>query len=150
MILHADLVVTSMDSALEFYCTKLGFSIIDDTTIHGTLPGYLSDGAYNAVRLVLIRVSRVGAMIELQEFKNDSLVSVQTIVRPLNSGQISILVSDLQGHISNAKENGLYPESDLFSVVLPRQGPCNIVFYRDPDGNRIEFVQVTQSSLRQS
>jgi hypothetical protein len=36
------------------------------------------------------------------------------------------------------------PISEVFLVRLPKQGSCNIVFYEDPDGNRLEFVEVTQ------
>jgi len=144
MVLHADLFVKSMDIALEFYCNKLGFLLVDDAVVHGPLIQCLSSGMYDAARLVLLRVSPVGAMIELQEFQTDSALSRDSQKALHRTGLVSILVANLDSHISNAKSRGLEPASEIFRVTLPRQGSCHVVFYEDPDGNRIEFLHVPQ------
>lgn len=37
VILHVDLFVRSMQTALDFYCDKLGFSVFDDAVLDGPL-----------------------------------------------------------------------------------------------------------------
>src|SRR5262245_40645537 len=93
MVLHADLFVRSMELALEFYCRKLGFSVVDDLIVRGPLVENLSSGLYDEIRLVLLRVSPVGAMIELQEFRPDSALTADAVGSPLQIGLVSILVS---------------------------------------------------------
>ena len=142
MVLHADLFVRSMDDALDFYCNKLGFLVVDDAMVRGALIQCLSSGMYDAARLVLLRVSPVGAMIELQEFQADGALTGDRQKTPNRTGLVSILVANLDSHIRRARSRGLEPTSDVFAVTLPRQGSCHVVFYEDPDGNRIEFLQV--------
>ena len=144
MVLHADLFVRSMDNALDFYCDKLGFLVVDDAMVRGPLIQYLSSGMYDAARLVLLRVSAVGAMIELQEFQADSESTGYRQKTPNWTGVVSILVANLGSHIGRVRSRGLEPTSDIFVVTLPRQGSCHVVFYEDIDGNRIEFLQVQQ------
>src|SRR5689334_17573162 len=95
MVLHADLFVRSMDVALEFYCNKLGFLVVDDTTVRGPLIQWISSGMYDAARLVLLRVSLMGAMIELQQFQPDSALPGDSQETPNRAGLVSILVANL-------------------------------------------------------
>lgn len=142
MILHVDLFVRSMETALDFYCNKLGFSVFEDALLNGALVRRVSDGHYDALRLVLIRSSTVGAMIELQEFQPDSALTADALGCPLRKGWISILVPDLQAHINSMREHHLHPVSETFVVKLPRTRACEAVFYKDPDGNDLEFLQI--------
>jgi len=131
-----------MQIALDFYCTKLGFSIFEDALLDGPLIRKISDGHYDAVRLVLIRNSTVGAMIELQEFQPDSALTENALVQPLRKGWVSILVPDLRAHINNIRQHGVHPVSKIFVVKLPKSRACEAIFYRDPDGNDLEFLQI--------
>jgi catechol 2,3-dioxygenase-like lactoylglutathione lyase family enzyme len=145
MILHADLYVRSMELALEFYCGKLGFTVIDDSTVQGLLSRHVSDNQCDELRLVLLRVSPVGAMIELVELKFRPEVAPNTVLE--RTGWISILVPNLDAHIRRMREVGLEPTSPVFKVELPRGGVSQIVFFQDPDGNNLEFLQVMKNSM---
>jgi catechol 2,3-dioxygenase-like lactoylglutathione lyase family enzyme len=145
MVLHADLCVRSMDAALEFYCSKLGFSCVDDALLKGPMIEYRSHGLYSAMRVVLLRVSSVGAMIELQEYQSDSSPTTKSLEYLLQAGMVSILVADLDSHIKMARNKGVFPASEVFLVQLPRQGHCKVAFYNDLDGNILEFVQMTHA-----
>ena len=143
MILHADLMVQSMDTALEFYCDKLGFSVVDESVVRGSIVQHVSHGCYEGLRLALLRVSPVGAMIELVEFKPESALTSSAL--PLRAGWITILIADLNAHINRMKRKGVDPTSEIFTVELPKSGACKVVFYKDPDGNDLEFLQVLKS-----
>jgi catechol 2,3-dioxygenase-like lactoylglutathione lyase family enzyme len=142
MILHVDLFVRSMEVALDFYCRKLGFSVVEDALLDGPLIRRISDGCYDALRLVLIRSSTVGAMIELQEFQPDSALTQNASAVALRKGFVSILIPDLRAHINNMREYDLEPVSEIFVVKLPQSRACEAIFYRDPDGNDLEFLQI--------
>ena len=140
-VAHADLFVRDMGVAIEFYCDKLGFSIVDDGYITGPSVRHLSDGLYETVRLVLLRVSRGGAMIELQEYQPESaLTRYASEVKP-QPAWVSIQVANLDLHIEQLSEKGVYPSSDRFSVRLSRGRGCEAVIYRDPDRNGLEFLE---------
>jgi catechol 2,3-dioxygenase-like lactoylglutathione lyase family enzyme len=145
MILHADLFVRSMEPALEFYCGKLGFTVIDDSTVQGLLAHHVSGNRVDELRLVLLRVSPVGAMIELVELASRPEVALSAA--PARGGWVSILVPNLDAHTRRWREVGLEPTSPVFKVALPRSGVSQIVFYKDPDGNDLEFVQVMKNSV---
>jgi catechol 2,3-dioxygenase-like lactoylglutathione lyase family enzyme len=141
VVVHADLFVRSMDVALDFYCSKLGFSVVDDGYISGPSVRNLSNGLYETVRLVLLRVSRVGAMIELQEFQPDSALTGDAAEAKRQTAWVSIQVADLDAHIDRLRKRGAYPSSERFAVRLSRGRGCEAVFYRDPDGNGLEFLE---------
>jgi catechol 2,3-dioxygenase-like lactoylglutathione lyase family enzyme len=142
MILHVDLFVRSMDTALNFYCNKLGFSVFEDSLLNGPIIRRVSEGHYEALRLVLIRSSTVGAMIELQEFQPESALTETAPAWPLRKGWISILVPDLRTHIENMRRYGVHADSGIFVVKLSKSRACEAVFYKDPDGNDLEFLQI--------
>jgi catechol 2,3-dioxygenase-like lactoylglutathione lyase family enzyme len=141
MVLHVDFFVRSMQRSLEFYCDRLGFSVVDETLLRGAIVHSISSGAYDEVKLLLLRASPLGAMIELLELQEDSATDSNAPRAPLATGAVSILVPDLEAHISRAKAKGVDPVSDVFTVDLPQRGCCRLVFYEDPDGNRLEFIQ---------
>lgn len=143
MVLHADLFVSAMNDALDFYCTKLGFALVDDSIIRGPIVISLSRGTFAEARLVLLRISRSGALLELQQFQAASALTANSDLVPERS-LVTFLVADLHAQIARIKDNGLSPSSEIFVVSLPRQGSCEVVFYEDPDGNRLEFIQMRQ------
>lgn len=142
MVLHVDLFVRSMEVALVFYCEKLGFSIVDDALLNGPLIQRVSQGHFDALRLVLLSTSTVGAMIELQEFQPDSALTEGAQSYSLRKGWVSILVRDLRQHIATLRGHDIHPVSEIFQVTLRRTRTCEVVFYKDPDGNDLEFLQI--------
>jgi catechol 2,3-dioxygenase-like lactoylglutathione lyase family enzyme len=141
MVLHADLFVSSMSAALEFYCEKLGFSVVDDAILRGPIVVNLSRGAFDEVRLVLLQVSRSGALIELQEFQSASGRKGHTLDLVPQRSLVTFLVANLAAHVERTQRGGLQPSSEIFVVDLPKRGRCKVIFYDDPDGNRLEFIE---------
>jgi len=131
-----------MDAALEFYTGKLGFTVVEDSIVRGPLAQSASSGLCDAMRLVLLRVSRIGAMIELLEFQDDAGPIAQRRSFSRLGGGISILVPDTENYVKEMRRKGLNPASEMFSIMT-KQGRCRVVFYEDPDGNRLEMIQVS-------
>lgn len=143
MLFHSDLFVSSMERSLRFYSARLGFRVVEDSTVRGDLVRYVSRGRYDAMRLVLLKVSRVGAMIELLEFERPSEEPYDFEIAPYH-GCITVLVEDLDGKIRELREQGVEPSSEIYEVGLPNVGASRVVFYADPDGHAIEFLQLVE------
>lgn len=139
MIIHTDFFVSSMKASLEFYCDKLGFSVCEDVVLNGAMVRRLSHSAHEKMRLVLLRVASVGSMIELVEFHSNP-ATPSNFARPL--GSVSILVSNLQDHMSRLLERGVNANNEIFDMALPISGHFKVAFCYDPDGNCVEFVEM--------
>ncbi|MCX8129440.1 MAG: VOC family protein [Clostridia bacterium] len=139
MLLHVDIFVDSMEKMLKFYVDLLGMQVIDDAVLKGDLVRFVSKNKYDAYRVVLLQVSKMGSMVELIEYLGDSSCSLKKAKEPVT---ITILVSSIELKIKQLQNYGIYPVSDVFQVELPRVGKSRIVFYEDPEGNMIEFLQM--------
>src|SRR5262249_52481666 len=121
---------------------------IDEGHVRGPLVESLSRGEFSEARLALLRVSRSGAMIELQEFQAASALTGGPGKLVPDRSLITILVSDLAARVEELQRKGVHPSSEIFTVDLQKQGRCNVVFYEDPDGNRLEFIETAPSERR--
>lgn len=141
MILHADLFVDSMTRSLAFY-GALGFEVIDDTVVDGALPRHVSDGHYDAVRLVLLRVSAMGTQIELLELLERSRRTAGPR-RPTSphAGRLGVLVADLARAIERLREIGAEPTGPALRLDVPGVGAATTIAIDDPDGHALLLVQ---------
>ncbi len=153
-LLHVDLVVQAIERSLPFYVDALGFTVVEDSTVEGEVPRFLSDGRHDSVRLVFLQSTRFGAMVELLEFPGEQGDTIGKTaergddpLRPSGCGtglsSISFLVDDMGQVVTRLESRGVSPLTDPLRVDLPRLGTSSVVFVQDPDGNRIELVEVT-------
>ena len=137
-VVHVDLVVRSIELAMQFYGNLLDLSVADDGIVEGPVVEYLSGNQSFRMRLVLLKVAPAGSMIELIEFLQPVIPVPTDPFR--NRTSISVFVGNLVPVLQRAAEHGLYPESEVMSVWLPKTGQHEIVFFRDPDGYLLELV----------
>lgn len=141
-LIHADYYVSSMEKSLEFYVARLGFSVVRDAVIEGDLPRHVSKGAFEAMRLVLLSSSRGSAGVELVQFQGTESSPGFRVIP--HQGNVTFLVENVRDLIARLTTCGIKPENEIAEVMIPRVGRSEIVFFRDPDGHAIEFVQVSQ------
>jgi catechol 2,3-dioxygenase-like lactoylglutathione lyase family enzyme len=134
-----------MDASLAFYVGKLGCKVADDTIVRGSLVRFVSQGHYDAMRLVLLKVSSIGSMIELLEFQGDSALGKGRFQPAPHQGSITIMVDELNAWMASLAAQGLEPASDIFEVSTTKLGNSRIVFYFDPDGHMLEFFEARKS-----
>lgn len=139
MILHTDMFVRSIDKSLDFYVGCLGFEVVEDTIVSGGLVKYVSNGKYSKYRLVLLKVAFGSAMIELLEYLDTNETVSEDM---LSKSNITILVDSIDMKIEELKRMSLMPISEVFTVHTPKFGESKIVFFKDPDGNEIEFLEM--------
>lgn len=139
MLIHVDVFVKSMDEMLEFYSEKFGMKVVDDALISGDMVRFVSHNKYETYRLVLLQISKIGAMLELIQFIGEEKNQVNL---PRSSVTISLLVLSLEEKMKQLKEKGVMPISDSYRINMPKKGASEIVFYKDPENNMIELMQM--------
>lgn len=141
MVLHIDIFVNSMEKMIDFYCGKLGMEIVADHVVSGDVVRFASENRYSSYRVVLLRVSKSGAMIELLQYL-DHGKPCKVIEK--RSATITLLAISLEHKIRQLKQLGVERKSEIFEVSIPDVGKSRIVFYKDPEGNRVEFLQMVE------
>ena len=136
MILHVDFVVRDLERSLAFYTQKLAFRVADDGIVGGALARFLSEGASDHVRLVLLKCAPVGSQLELVYFE-PLAGTMPPAIRP---GSMTVMVKDLDAEIARLRASGVDPISETYGVELPSTGKARICFFEDPDGHRIELL----------
>lgn len=137
MLLHIDIFVRSIEESVKFYVQGLGYSVVDDFWVEGKLVRFVSNGMYDRYRILLLQIQYGSAMIELIQYPSG--IDTNDLIK--NKSTISIYVPSLEKHIYELAQKGIYPCSDMFYVNSPRLGTSRIVFFKDPDGNSIEYLE---------
>ncbi|WP_167957217.1 VOC family protein [Anaerosporobacter faecicola] len=141
MIIHIDLFVNSMDEMLQFYVEKLGMRIVDDQIVSGELVRFVSDKQYNSYRVVLLKASVMGTMLELIEYLGEDKKYVD---RSATGTTLTVLVPSLDEEVTRLRKKGLEPLSSVFSVSFPVVGDSRLIFYEDPERNKIELLEMIE------
>lgn len=146
MILHVDILTEDIDKMKKFYEEKLDMAVISDQIVQGDIVKFFSNKFHDTYRIVLLQDSKVGTMLELMEFIDNEHVSIKKEGIPRVT--ITFLTSSLKKKMHILKKRGLNPDSAIFNVDLSKVGTSRVVFYRDPDGNLVEFLEMVNTGRR--
>ncbi|BCJ94151.1 hypothetical protein acsn021_17200 [Anaerocolumna cellulosilytica] len=141
MILHVDIFVNSMDKMLEFYVDKLGMKIVDDNIVTGDLVRFVSNNQYDTYRVVLLKASVMGTMLELMEYLSEDKKELEVSE---SRATITLLVPSLADEMKRLQKKGLQPLSKVFSVSFPVAGESDLIFYEDPEKNKVELLEMKE------
>ena len=150
-IIHVDLVVANVARSIQFYSRHFDCTIVEDTMLHGHVARITSGGRSDAMRMVMLKLSELGTMIELLEIVEPRDVRQRLWSKVSRAAQdlsevgpcirnLAILVKDLDAKVASFVAAGVTPLCPIEEVRLPRLGPARISYVRDPDGNLIERV----------
>lgn len=137
MLLHVDIIVHDMERMLSFYCQNLGLKKVEDVVVKGEAPIFLSNRCYNEYRLVLLKNHYSYTMIELLQFlpKSDTNMASTNVT-------LTFWTPSLAKKAEELSHKGVYPVSNEIGVSLPAIGSSIIQFYRDPENNLVEFLEM--------
>ncbi len=121
-LIHTCYRVLDLDASVDFY-EKLGFAEV------GRMP--IGDDATN----VFMGMPDDGARLELTH--NHDVTEPYEI--GTGYGHVAITAEDLDGTLDRLGELGIEPEKPPYTV---REGGSRICFVRDPDGYRIEIIEL--------
>jgi catechol 2,3-dioxygenase-like lactoylglutathione lyase family enzyme len=142
-LVHVDLTVADMERALAFYTGPLGLLVLEDCTLETEAARFLSAGKASKMRMVFLTsgttTSFLVELIQLLDEKDQEASGGRRDVI------FAFLVNDLAETIRAMTADGRQPVSDVFPIHLPQLGRAQVVFYRDPDGYLIEFVEFAKA-----
>lgn len=155
-LIHVDLIVSQMQRSIDFYCKHFDATVAEDVILEGTVAHVTSGGRTRTMRVVLLRLSELGSMIELMELHlpPDQGVRQRLWSKVSRAGaaaldevgggirNFALLVDRLEPTLERLAQSGVRPICEIVEVRLPRLGPSRITYVRDPDGHLIELVDV--------
>ncbi|HUI02271.1 MAG TPA: VOC family protein [Acidimicrobiales bacterium] len=138
---HLGVCVRDLDVALGFYCDGLGFELVDAHTVGEEFAALME---LRDVRLQSRFVRRDGVSIELLCFESPGHVG-EPVRRPMNQlglTHLSLRVDDLEAVARRIEEHGGVVVADSRTTFGTGPGALDFVYCTDPDGVRIELMQL--------
>ena len=137
---HIGICVSELGRSLHFYRDLLGFGVVSDLNVEGEEIDRLLE--IDGVKLKAVYLRRDGTTIELLEFAAPGHTGAGT-PRPMNAlglTHLSLRVDDLTATVQTLRREGV-AVIDRTSITNPALGSA-AVFVTDPDGTRIELVEM--------
>jgi lactoylglutathione lyase len=125
-LIHTCYRVTDPDKSVAFY-EALGFEVV------GRMP--IRDEAEN----IFMNIPGDGDSPKLELTHNFGVTEYEI---GTGYGHIAITVDDLDSTLERLSGEGIEPEKPPYSV---REGGSRLCFVRDPDGYRVELIEITSS-----
>jgi glyoxylase I family protein len=137
--IHTGLTVSSLDTAIEFWCGVMGFELFARKNLG---PGPINEnivGVVGADLEIAVVVAPGGHQIELLEYKGPG---ERAIYKPrscdVGSAHLTFSVSDLDEILARVEAAG------WMRVGVPQTVPtgARVIYVRGPEGHTIEFMQL--------
>jgi catechol 2,3-dioxygenase-like lactoylglutathione lyase family enzyme len=142
-LVHVDLTVTDMERSLAFYTDSLGLLVLEDCTVETEAARFVSGGKASKMRMVFLTSGTTTSfMVELIQLLDEKDQEASGGRRDII---FAYLVNDLREAIRALAVDGRQPVSDVIPIELLHLGRAQVVFYRDPDGYLIEFVEFAKA-----
>jgi catechol 2,3-dioxygenase-like lactoylglutathione lyase family enzyme len=141
-LVHVDLTVADMDRSVAFYTNSLGLLVLEDCTLETDAALFLSAGTCRKMRMVFLTSGKTNSMmVELIQLVADGDPGASAESARRREVILAFLVSDLAEATRAMAADGQHPVSAVIELELTQLGRARVVFYRDPDGYLVEFVE---------
>ena len=140
-IRHTGIVVTDMEKALRFYRDLLGLKVVKDSREEGDYIDSIT--GLSRVRLWMVKLTADdGSMVELLQYLSHPQEALDNHqICDIGCSHIAFTVDDIDKEYARLSENGV--RFNCPPCVSP-DGYAKVSFCHDPDGTRIELVEVLQ------
>ena len=141
-LVHVDFTVADMERSVEFYTMSLGLLAIEDCTVETEAALFLSGGTCPKMRMVFLTTGGTNSfMVELIQLVGDGAHGTSATSARSRDVILAFRVDDLAAATRAMSANGQQPVSQVIDIQLSLLGRARVVFYRDPDGYLVEFVE---------
>ena len=139
---HTAVIVTNMDTSLEFYRDFLGLEVVLDRQQEGEFFSKLLALDSVKMRVVMLK-SPEGFMIELFEFPSHRQNKPEHVeMSDIGCSHIAFGIEDMDVTYKQLQEKGY--EYNCEPLVSP-DGFAKVIYCHDPDGTIIELVQILET-----
>lgn len=145
-LVHVDFTVADMERSVEFYTMSLGLLAIEDCTVETEAALFLSGGTCPKMRMVFLTTGGTNSfMVELIQLLGDGAHGTSATSARSRDVILAFRVDDLAAATRAMSANGQQPVSQVIDIQLTQLGRARVVFYRDPDGYLVEFVEFVEA-----
>jgi catechol 2,3-dioxygenase-like lactoylglutathione lyase family enzyme len=145
-LVHVDFTVADMERSVEFYTMSLGLLAIEDCTVETEAALFLSGGTCPKMRMVFLTTGGTNSfMVELIQLLGDGAHGTSATSARSRDVILAFRVDDLAAATRAMSANGQQPVSQVIDIQLTQLGRARVVFYRDPNGYLVEFVEFVEA-----
>lgn len=145
-LVHVDFTVADMERSVEFYTMSLGLLTIEDCTVETEAALFLSGGTCPKMRMVFLTTGGTNSfMVELIQLLGDGAHGTSATSARSRDVILAFRVDDLAAATRAMSANGQQPVSQVIDIQLTQLGRARVVFYRDPNGYLVEFVEFVEA-----
>lgn len=142
-LVHVDLIVADIERAMAFYTKSLGLQILEDCVVESDAAFFLSAGTTWKMRMVfLMSPNGKSSMVELIQFLDDGGQGTSVASHRRQNVTLAFRVNNLEEVTQAMAAIGQRPVSEVIEMQLTQLGKAQVVFYRDPDGYLLEFIEL--------
>ena len=139
---HIGICVSDSDRSLNFYCDILGFKKLFNTTLNDELTAKINQ--LTNLELEVSMIEKDGFIIELLCFRKPDFTN-SPLPHPMNTTgftHISMKVDNVKDYIQYLEDKNVevLKESHTVHTLLK----IELVFFLDPDGNRLEITETIE------
>lgn len=142
---HAGITVSSLERSLDFYVHVLGLRVEVEPTPHrhGLDLDRMLEVPGASMRVALVRAG--AGLIELHEFAAPpSTIAAPVPPNTLGAQHVALEVADIDATVARLVAAGWPPTTPVNRIETGPFAGLTTVFVRDPDGVRVEFIQVDE------
>ena len=135
---HVGIIVKSMDESLRFYRDTLGLKLVQDSTDGSEYINKITGVKVGSVHFIKLKMQD-GSVLELLEYPNYSTEPHKVSVLNVGICHIALQVKSVKNMHKILLEAGYKVISE---PVLSSEGFATVFFCLDPDGIRVELVEI--------
>ena len=144
-LVHVDLTVADMERSLAFYTKTLGLQILEDCVAESDAAFFLSAGTTRKMRMVfLMNPHSRSSMVELIQFLDDGGRGASAALAQRHNVTLAFRVNNLDEVARAMAAVGQRPVTKVIEMQLTQLGRAQLVFYRDPEGYLLEFIELVE------
>ena len=145
-LVHVDITVADMERALAFYTKSLGLQVFEDCVAESDAAFFLSAGTTRKMRMVfLMNPQTRSSLVELIQFLDDGGQGASAAAARRQNVTLAFRVNNLDEVARAMAAVGQRPVSEVIQMQMTQLGRAQLVFYRDPEGYLLEFIELVEA-----
>ena len=132
---HIGITVGDLERSVAWYCTNLGFRVVDRAHVEGERISQQTELPDTAIDVALLAGSNI--VLELLQYRNPIGKEFTLRTCDIGAAHICVVVDDLDSTYQAMRARGVSVHAEPTKLV----GDTKMVYVRDPDGLTVELME---------